>query len=89
MAGDILCRIGMPTKRSERIQWAIRHHVFHHSWQLNKAEDLSKKQRKYLIHRDFPLLLEFLRIDSLASQDNPGGMQAYEFYKKLYQAETT
>lgn len=89
MAGDILCRIGMPTKRSERIQWAIRHHVFHHSWQLNKAEDLSKKQRKYLLNPDFPLLLEFLRIDSLASQGNPAGMQAYEFYKKLYQAETS
>jgi hypothetical protein len=27
--------------------------------------------------------LEFLRIDSLASHDNPGGMEAYDFYKKL------
>lgn len=89
MAGDILCRIGMPAKRSERIQWAIRHHIFHHSWQLSKAEDVTKKQRKYLVHPDFPLLLEFLRIDSLASQGNPGGMQAYEFYKALYQAETS
>lgn len=89
MAGGILCRIGMPAKRCERIQWIIRHHIFHHSWQLKKAEDLSKKHRKYLVDPDFPLLLEFLRIDSLASQGNPAGMQAYEFYKSLYLAETS
>jgi len=79
----------MPEKRRGRILWTIRHHIFHHSWQLNKAEDLTKKQRKYLIDPDFPLLLEFLRIDSLASQGNPAGMQAYEFYKRLYQSETS
>jgi putative nucleotidyltransferase with HDIG domain len=89
MADEILRRIDMPEKRRERILWTIRHHIFHHSWQLSKAEDLTKKQRKYLVDPDFPILLEFLRIDSLASQGNPGGMQAYEFYKKLYQAETT
>lgn len=85
MAGVILRRIGMSGKRYERILWAIRHHVFHHSWQLDKAENLSKKQRKYLVDPDFPLLLEFLRIDSLASQGNPAGTQAYEFYKKLWE----
>ena len=89
MAGSILARLEMPTERIERIHWVIRHHIFHHSWQLQKAEDLSKRQRAYLVDPKFPLLLEFLRIDSLASQDNPAGMQAYEFYKKLYHAETT
>jgi len=89
MANEILRRIDVPDKRRERIQWTIRHHIFHHSWQLKKPEDLSKKQRKYLVDPNFPLLLEFLRIDSLASQGNPGGMQAYEFYKGLYQSETS
>jgi putative nucleotidyltransferase with HDIG domain len=89
MADEILRRIDMPEKRRERIQWAIRHHIFHHSWQLKRPEDLSRKQRKYLVDPDFPLLLEFLRIDSLASQGNPAGMQAYEFYKELYLAETS
>jgi putative nucleotidyltransferase with HDIG domain len=83
MAGDILDRLGMPAKRHERILWAIRHHTFHHSWQLKKASDLSKTQRKYMTDPNFPLLLEFLRIDSLASQGNPHGMEAYTFYKKL------
>jgi len=89
MSDEILGRIGMSEKRRTRILWTIRHHIFHHSWQLNKAEDLSKKQRQYLLNPDFPLLLEFLRIDSLASQGNPAGMQAYEFYKELYLAETS
>ena len=83
MAGDILDRLGMPAKRQERILWTIRHHVFHHSWQLEKASDLSKNQRKYMTDLNFPLLLEFLRIDSLASQGNPHGMETYTFYKNL------
>jgi len=83
MAATILARLGMPSERRERITWVVRHHTFHHSWQLQKPEDLSKKQRQYLVDPKFPLLLEFLRIDSLASHDNPGGMEAYNFYKKL------
>ena len=83
MAEIILTRLGMPAERRARITWVIRHHTFHHSWQLQKPQGLSKKQRQYLVDPKFPLLLEFLRIDSLASHDNPGGMDAYNFYKKL------
>lgn len=83
IAENILDRLGMPAERRARITWVIRHHTFHHSWQLQKPEDLSKKQRQYLVDPNFPLLLEFLRIDSLASHGNPGGMEAYDFYKKL------
>ena len=86
MAGDILNRFDMPAKRRERILWVIRHHTFHHSWQLKNASDLSKNQRKYLTDPSFPLLLEFLRIDSLASQGNPRGMETYTFYKKLWES---
>jgi putative nucleotidyltransferase with HDIG domain len=89
MAGDILSRFDLPEIRRQRIQWLIRHHTFHHSWQLDNAEALSKKQRKYLLNPDFPLLLEFLRIDSLASQGNPDGMRSYEFYKDIYLKETS
>jgi putative nucleotidyltransferase with HDIG domain len=83
MAAVILVRLGMPQDRYERITWVIHHHTFHHSWQLQKPEDLSKKQRQYLVDPKFPLLLEFLRIDSLASHDNPGGLESYNFYNKL------
>ena len=83
MAKDILSRLGMPESRRGQIVWVIRHHTFHHSWQLQKPEELSKKQRSYLVDPKFPLLLEFLRIDSLASHNNPGGLDAYHFYKRL------
>ena len=76
----------MPAKRRERITWVIRHHTFHHSWQLQSPEDLSKKQRQYLVDPRFPLLLELLRVDSLASHDNPGGMTAHDFYRHLWQS---
>ena len=89
MAEEILNQIGMPKQRQKRILWTIRHHMFHHAWQLESKEELSKKQRKYLIDKNFPLLLEFLRVDSLASLGNPAGMRAYQFYKELYQAETS
>ena len=83
MAETALARLGMPVERRARIAWVIRHHTFHHSWQLQKPEDLSKKQRQYLVDPKFPLLLEFLRVDSLASHDNPSGMENYNFYKTL------
>lgn len=86
MAGTILERLGMPARRRERILWAIRHHTFHHSWQLQNAAEISKKQRQYLLDANFPLLLEFLRIDSLASQGNPDELATYAFYKELWES---
>lgn len=86
IAGKILERFNMPVERRDRIVWTIRHHTFHHSWQLKRVEDLSKKQRGYMTNPNFSLLLEFLRIDSLASQGNPRGMEAYTFYKNLFES---
>ncbi|MBW2503338.1 MAG: HD domain-containing protein [Deltaproteobacteria bacterium] len=86
IAGQILFRVGMPTRRRDRITWVIRHHGFHHAWQLRQADELSKRQRNYLMHEDFPLLLELLRVDSLASHGNPDGMQTYVFYKALWES---
>lgn len=89
IAETILTRIGMPDERHKRIVWAIRHHIFHHSWQLKVPGDLTKRQRAYLTSPDFPLLLEFLRIDTIASHGKKDNMQVYEFYKKLSQAVTS
>ena len=88
IAEKILTRLNFPEERIKRITWVIRHHIFHHSWQLKTAKDLTKKQRSYLINPDFPLLLEFLRIDSSASIGSTYGTEAYEFYKKLWIEET-
>ncbi|MDH3997650.1 MAG: HD domain-containing protein [Desulfuromonadales bacterium] len=86
ITGRILSNLEMPVQRCERIIWAIRHHTFHHSWQLQKSDVPSKKQHRYLTDPKFPLLLEFLRIDSLASQGNPAGMETYDFYKELWES---
>lgn len=82
-AASILTRLGMDTDRREQVVWTIRHHVFHHSWQLHSPSELSKRQRKVMLHPWFPLLLEFLRIDSLASVSKHANMEHYIFYRDL------
>jgi putative nucleotidyltransferase with HDIG domain len=84
LAEVILARLDMPVDRRRRIVWAIRHHMFHHAWQLHDPDKLTKKQRSYMTNPDFPLLLEFLRIDSAASHGKADGMQAYLFYHQLW-----
>lgn len=82
-AETILADLGMPLEQREQITWTIRHHVFHHSWQLRTPADLSKRQRSVMLHPWFPMLLEFLRIDSLASESTQGNMGHYFFYRDL------
>lgn len=84
LAENILERLEMPTKRCRRIVWTIQHHMFHHSWQLESADDLSNRHRAYLTNPDFPLLLEFLRVDTLASHGQNDGSRAYLFYRGLW-----
>ena len=88
LADKILERLKVPKERRRRIVWVIRHHMFQHSWQLKSSEELTNKQRTYLIDPDFPLLLEFLRVDTIASHGRGDSMQAYEFYRNLW-AELT
>jgi poly(A) polymerase len=83
MAEKILQRIRMPVARRTRIVWAVRHHMFHMSWQLNTSGQASKRQKKMVADERFPFLLELLRVDSEASPHNPRGMKAYVLYKEL------
>ncbi len=84
MAKTILQRLGFPEELSGRIVWTIRHHTFHHAWQLQPGADLTHRQKAFLADDRFPLLLEFLRIDALASEGNPRRMGAYDHYRKMY-----
>ena len=84
MADAILVRIGMPAARRRRIVWTIRHHMFHHSWQLKGSAMLTNRQRTHLANPDFPLLLEFLLIDAAASHGSSDATQVYEFYRRLW-----
>jgi len=84
MAHVILQRLGMAPRRRERIVWAVRHHMFHLSWNLSRPDAASKRQKRFISDDRFPLLLELLRMDSAASLKNPRGMETYELYRELH-----
>jgi len=83
MAETILTRLNLPEPLRQRIVWAVRHHTFHHSWNLHDRTELSRKHRAFIADERFPLLLEFLRIDTLASRGQPRRMESWEFYRGL------
>lgn len=85
MAAAILARLGMTPSRIDRIAWVIRHHMFHHSWNLTDPKKVTKRHKRYLKDPRFPLLLELMRIDAMASwgKRHPGPVIA--FYRRLRQ----
>ncbi len=85
IAEQTLNRLGMPQARKERIIWAVKHHLFHHSWQLKSIDDASKKHKKFVAVQDFPLLLELIKVDSLASKGRSNTLATYRFYKEFRQ----
>jgi len=85
IAENILTRLEMPTQRKERVVWAVRHHLFHHSWQLKDINKASMKHRAFVAKPDFPFLLELIKVDSLASKGHPDRLATYEFYKQFRQ----
>ena len=85
-AEAILKRLSFPDELRQRIVWTVRHHTFHHSWNLKPATPLTRRQQAFIADDRFPLLLEFLRIDAIASQGHPRRMTAYDFYRNLRQA---
>lgn len=86
IAATILKRLGLPPARRERIVWAVRHHTFHLSWNLQTLEDASRRQRRFIADPRFALLLELLRVDAAASLGLPSKMKAFELYKQLWEA---
>ena len=86
IADRILRRLQMVSERLERIVWAVRHHTFHLSWNLTAPEQASRRHRRFVADTRFPLLLELLRVDSVASVGHPRGMEAYELYSRLRQS---
>ena len=85
IAAAILKRLGLPQPRRERIVWAVRHHTFHLSWNLETLEDASRRQRRFIADPRFALLLALLRVDAAASLGLPSKMKAFELYKQLWE----
>ncbi len=83
IAERILQRLQMDPQRRERIVWAVRHHTFHLSWNLTAPEQATRRHKRFVADPCFPLLLELLRVDSIASWGHPRGMAAHELYSRL------
>ena len=83
ISARVLARLGMPTDRSRVITWGVRHHHFHHSWNLVDFAQATQRHRRFVADPNFPALLELLRVDSLAALGNPSGLGAFDFYTRF------
>ncbi|UCG13630.1 MAG: HD domain-containing protein [Deltaproteobacteria bacterium] len=83
IAEKILIRLEMVSDRRDRIVWAVRYHTFHLSWNLTAPWQASRRHKRFVADPRFPLLLELLRVDSIASLGNPRGQDAYHVYVQL------
>jgi putative nucleotidyltransferase with HDIG domain len=63
----IMERTGFPELAAD-VAWLVRHHTFHFSWELRKNGRLTKKQRTFIGHTLFPLLLEVCLADAEGSR---------------------
>lgn len=87
LAEGILGRLDVAEETRAVVAWLVRHHLFHFSWNLEGSAELSPRQRRRVRDPRFPLLLELLRADSLASHGGGGGLKAYERYRKVWEDE--
>ena len=63
----IMCRLGL-SELAHDVTWLVRHHDFLLSWQLQPCMKLSARQRRFLEHPLFPLLLQVGAADAAGAQ---------------------
>ena len=83
LAGVILERLGMSPETREDVLWLVRNHMFALSWQVESARRLSRPQWRFITDRRFPLLVDLLEIDALASGARPDKLAQADFYRRM------
>jgi putative nucleotidyltransferase with HDIG domain len=82
LAATILSRLGMEERTAADVVWLVRHHMFALSWQVLDEYGLTRNQWRFIEDRRFPLLLDLLEVDALASGASPGKLAQVEFYRR-------
>jgi len=67
----VMSRLGLADIAAD-VAWLVRHHDFLLSWQLKPGDRLTTRQRRFMEHPLFPLLLQVNAADAAASWGGSG-----------------
>ncbi|MBI1921711.1 MAG: HD domain-containing protein [Geobacter sp.] len=67
----IMTRLGLP-EFSHDVAWLVKHHLFHFSWHYVPGQKLTGKQRRFMEHPLFLLLLQVCAADAAGSLGGSG-----------------
>jgi putative nucleotidyltransferase with HDIG domain len=82
LAEAIMDRLGVEARTAADVVWLVRHHMFALAWQVRDEDELTRNQRRFIEDRRFPLLLDLLEVDALASGASPDKLAQVEFYRR-------
>jgi putative nucleotidyltransferase with HDIG domain len=89
LAATILSRLGMEERAAADVVWLVRHHMFALSWQVRDEYGLTRNQWRFIEDRRFPLLLNLLEVDALASGARPDKLGQVDFYRRAHARAVT
>ncbi|NIQ92763.1 MAG: HD domain-containing protein [Desulfuromonadales bacterium] len=75
-------QLGMPAQAREDVCWLIRHHMFALSWQIDDLRQLSRRQKRFIADPRFPLLVDLMSVDAMASGPNRAKLNESAFYRR-------
>lgn len=82
LAAAIMKRLGMEEGPAADVVWLVRHHMFALSWQVRDEYGLTRNHRRFIADRRFPLLLDLLEVDALASGAAADKLAQVDFYRR-------